>query len=101
MQGAAIRQLGQISTTYLTGTLTGVVADLATRRTPEGLARSLGIFLALITGAFLAAILTAAVPALLPVVVLTPLALVVALAGLSFRVTGGRIIRRRRPGRDG
>ena len=33
IQGATIRQLGEISTTYLTGTLTGVISALATGRT--------------------------------------------------------------------
>ena len=51
IQAATIRQLGEISTTYLTGTLTGVISALVTGRKPEGLERSLGIFAAVIVGA--------------------------------------------------
>jgi len=76
MQGAAVRQLGQMSTTYLTGTLTGIVAGLTTRQKPEGLARSLGVFGALIIGALISATVTAHVPRWLPLVVLLPLAVV-------------------------
>jgi uncharacterized membrane protein YoaK (UPF0700 family) len=84
IQGAAIRQLGEISTTYLTGTLTGVISALATGRTPDGLRRSLGIFAALATGAILSALSTMYQPTLLPIVVLAPIALVVWLASARF-----------------
>jgi uncharacterized membrane protein YoaK (UPF0700 family) len=84
IQGATIRQLGEISTTYLTGTLTGVLASLATGKVPNGLSRSLGIFIALIVGAIASAVVTSYVPALLPVVVLVPLALVVWIASARF-----------------
>jgi uncharacterized membrane protein YoaK (UPF0700 family) len=77
IQGATVRQLGEISTTYLTGTLTGVLAALSTGRTPDGLARSLGIFAALVAGAVASAVVTSYLPGLLPVVILVPLALVV------------------------
>src|SRR5260370_1020134 len=50
IQAAAVRQLGQMSTTYLTGTLTGIVAVLSTGEKPEGLARRLGVFAALLAG---------------------------------------------------
>ena len=84
IQGATIRQLGEISTTYLTGTLTGVVSALATGRRPDGLRRSLGIFAALVTGAMLAALITMYQPALLPILVLAPIALVIWLASARF-----------------
>ena len=84
IQGATIRQLGEISTTYLTGTLTGVISALATGRTPDGLRRSLGIFAALVTGAILSALITTYQPALLPIAVLTPIALVIWLASARF-----------------
>jgi len=84
IQGATVRQLGEVSTTYLTGTLTGVISGLVTGRPPEGLRRSLGIFTAVVIGAILAAVLTTYQPALLPVVVLTPIALVVWLASARF-----------------
>jgi uncharacterized membrane protein YoaK (UPF0700 family) len=84
IQGATVRQLGEISTTYLTGTLTGVIAGLVTGSKPQGLGRSLGIFAAVIVGACLSAIVTTYRPALLPLVVLVPLALVVWFASARF-----------------
>jgi uncharacterized membrane protein YoaK (UPF0700 family) len=80
IQSASVRQLGELSTTYLTGTLTGVVASLTAWRKPEGLARSLAIFAALITGALVSAVLTAHAPSWLPALVLLPLAVVLALS---------------------
>lgn len=80
VQAAAVRQLGQMSTTYLTGTLTGIVAGLSTGQKPEGLARSLGVFAALIIGALVSATVTAYAPDWLPMVVLLPLAVVLALS---------------------
>ena len=84
VQAATIRHLGEISTTYLTGTMTGVVSALVTGRKPNGLARSLGIFAAVIAGACASALVTAHMPALLPVVLLVPLALVVWFASARF-----------------
>ena len=84
IQAATIRHLGEISTTYLTGTMTGVVSALVTGHWPNGLGRSLGIFAAVIVGACASALVTAYVPALLPVVLLVPLALVVWLASARF-----------------
>lgn len=84
IQGATVRQLGEISTTYLTGTLTGVISALATGRPPDGLRRSLGIFAALVTGAVLSGLITTYQPALLPILVLAPIALVVWLASARF-----------------
>jgi uncharacterized membrane protein YoaK (UPF0700 family) len=84
IQGATIRQLGEISTTYLTGTLTGLVTGLATGRRPNGLGRSLGIFVALVIGAVLAALIRTYQPVLLPIVVLVPIALVIWLASARF-----------------
>jgi hypothetical protein len=42
IQSAAVRQLGGMSTTYLTGTLTAVVTELVTRDRGPGFARSVG-----------------------------------------------------------
>jgi uncharacterized membrane protein YoaK (UPF0700 family) len=84
IQGATVRHLGEVSTTYLTGTLTGVIAGLVTGRKPDGLERSLGIFAALVVGACASAVVTTYRPALLPVVVLVPLALVVWFASARF-----------------
>src|SRR5262249_3582400 len=41
LQAAAVRRLGQMSTTYLTSTLTALVAGLVTGSKPDGTARSL------------------------------------------------------------
>ena len=84
IQAATIRHLGEISTTYLTGTMTGVISALVTGRKPQGLERSLGIFAAVIVGACASALVAASVPALLPVVLLVPLALVVWFASARF-----------------
>ena len=62
IQGATVRQLGEVSTTYLTGTLTGVIAGLVTGRKPSGLERSLGIFVALVVGACASAVVTPTCP---------------------------------------
>jgi hypothetical protein len=41
MQSTAVRRFGQMSSTYLTSTLTEVIAALAVRKRPEDLERSL------------------------------------------------------------
>lgn len=78
MQSAAVRRLGQMSSTYLTSTLLGVLAGLATRTKPEGLGRSLGALAAVVAGALAGGILARSAHAWLPVAVLLPLAVVVA-----------------------
>jgi uncharacterized membrane protein YoaK (UPF0700 family) len=77
MQSAAVRRLGQMSSTYLTSTLTGVLAGLVTRTRPDGLARSLGALAALVVGAVAGGILTRSAYAWLPAVILLPPALVI------------------------
>ena len=78
MQTAAVRRLGQMSSTYLTSTLAGLVTALALRRRPEDWQRSTGTLLAIMTGALLGALTATQFPAWLPVVILTPLAAVIA-----------------------
>ena len=78
MQSAAVRRLGQMSSTYLTSTLLGVLAGLATRTRPEGLGRSLGALAAVVVGALAGGILAKSAYAWLPVAVLLPLGVVVA-----------------------
>lgn len=80
IQAAAVRRLGRFSTTYLTGTMTGVMAGAVTGRRPEGLVRSAGVFAATLVGS--------AAPAWLPALLLIPLALVIALAGTRFAGNG-------------
>src|ERR1035441_8733068 len=77
-QGAAVRRLGQMSSTYLTSTLTGIVAGLVTRQRPAGLGRSLGSLAAIVVGAAGSSVVAADVPDWLPLLVLAPLAAVLA-----------------------
>jgi uncharacterized membrane protein YoaK (UPF0700 family) len=77
LQAAAVRRLGQMSTTYLTSTLTGLVAGLVTGSKPEGTSRSLGVLAAIVAGAVAASIVVKTAPAWLPAVVLIPLGVVI------------------------
>jgi len=51
MQSTAVRRLGQMSATHLTGTLTAVLTALATRRLPSDWQRSVGVLITIIIGA--------------------------------------------------
>jgi uncharacterized membrane protein YoaK (UPF0700 family) len=84
MQGAAVRQLGQMSTTYLTSTLTGLVAGLATRSRPDALPRSVGVLAAIITGAAIGGVVVKLAPVWLPAVMLAPLGAVIILSVAGF-----------------
>ena len=77
MRSAAVRLLGQMSTTYLTSTLIGLVQSLAVRRVPRDWQRSTSVLIAFVAGAALGVAGAIASPALVPVVVLVPLAVVV------------------------
>ena len=77
IQSAAVRELGGMSTTYLTGTLTAVITDLATRDRKPGLARSAGVLVAIVSGAVAGGLVAGHAPAWLPAVILAPLAVVV------------------------
>ena len=83
-----------MSSTYLTSTLTGVLAALVTSARHEGLGRSLGALAAIIVGALAGGILARSAYAWLPVAVLLPPGVVVAesVAGsrLRKRVRGRR-----------
>jgi uncharacterized membrane protein YoaK (UPF0700 family) len=78
MQSATIRRLGQMSTTYLTSTLTAIITDLALRRRPADGGRSGGILLAFVIGAALGTLLCLHAPYWVPVPVLVPILLVLA-----------------------
>jgi len=78
LQSAAVRRLGQMSSTYLTSTFTGVIAGLATRTAPAGLPRSIGVVLAAIIGALTGGLLVRFGPDWLPVPLLLPLLAVIA-----------------------
>lgn len=85
VQSTAVRRLGQVSTTYMTSTLTGLLEAVALRRWDRGQSLSLGILLALACGAAAAAALITHARAWLPVIQLAPLTTVV--------LAGGRVKR--------
>jgi uncharacterized membrane protein YoaK (UPF0700 family) len=77
IQSAAVRQLGGMSTTYLTGTLTAVVTELVTRDRKPGFARSVGVLAAIVSGAVVGGLVAEHASAWLPAAIMTPLAVVV------------------------
>lgn len=85
-QSSAVLRFGirGLSTTYLTGTLTHVVAGL-TRGGPEVEARSVAILCALVAGAGLGAVLTVDVPRAAPAAPLGILVCVLIVAATAFR----------------
>ena len=85
MQSAAVRRLGSISATYLTGTLTGVLTALITSNRPAGHWRDVGVIVALATGAGAGAALIRLAPAWLPALTLLPLAAAIAAASAFCR----------------
>jgi uncharacterized membrane protein YoaK (UPF0700 family) len=84
MQSAAVRHLGQMSTTYLTSTLTALVAGLVTRSKPDGMARSLGVLAAIIIGAIAGSLILEGPRAWLPLMILLPLGLVIVASVVGF-----------------
>jgi len=84
-QSAAVRRLGNMSATYLTGTLTGVLTALITRNRPDGLWRDVSALVAVLAGACAGATLIRLAPSWLPVLVLLPLSTVIAAAGVFRR----------------
>jgi uncharacterized membrane protein YoaK (UPF0700 family) len=89
IQSAAVRELGGMSTTYLTGTLTAVITELATRDRKPGLARSLGVLAAVVSGAVAGGLVAEHAPAWLPAVIMTPLTVVV-IASITFELADTR-----------
>lgn len=88
IQSAAVRGFGrgEYATTYLTGTLTSLIAGLVTpgtRRWPGW--RQPGALLALAAGALINGILVAHAPAAIPAVIITPLCVVLALRAATRR----------------
>jgi uncharacterized membrane protein YoaK (UPF0700 family) len=77
IQSTAVRRFGQISTTYLTSTLTALFEDLrARRRSPEQV-RSVGILATALVGAAAATALVLHARPVLPVLQLVPVAAVI------------------------
>jgi uncharacterized membrane protein YoaK (UPF0700 family) len=85
VQSAAVRRLGSISATYLTGTLTGVLTALITSNRPAGQWRDVGVIVALAGGAGAGAALIRIAPAWLPALTLLPLSTVIVAACRSRR----------------
>ena len=76
LQSAAVRRLGQVSTTYLTSTLTALFTGLALRQMPEGAGRSTAILVTAVTGATLGTLAALNAPGWVPAAVLIPIAVV-------------------------
>ena len=77
MQSVAVRRLGQMSSTYMTSTLTGVLAALALRQLPPEWQRSVGALISLVAGAVLGALAAVESPSWVPAAVLVPIATVI------------------------
>ncbi|MFY9927011.1 MAG: DUF1275 family protein, partial [Streptosporangiaceae bacterium] len=82
-------RLGQMSTTYLTSTLTAMITDLTLRRRPADGSRSTGILLAFVIGAAVGTLIALHAPYWVPAPVLVPIVLV--LAGSLWLPAGARI----------
>ncbi|HYB16426.1 MAG TPA: YoaK family protein [Streptosporangiaceae bacterium] len=86
VQSAAVRDMGlaEVSTTYLTGTLTGLVASLARpgQDTPHG-PRRFGVLIGLVAGASLCGLLVATAAVVVPFLPLAALVFTLVLAWRS------------------
>lgn len=82
LQSAAVRGLGTaVSTTYLTGTLTGVIASLVAKRRSRHLdRRGVAVLTAVAVGAAVGGVLILTAPAVLPALPLATLTVVIAAA---------------------
>ena len=80
IQGSAVQRFGVpgLSSTYLTGTLTSLIAGVAARQPGRSLLPSASVLLALVLGAAVGAAVVLEVPALAPVLVVVPLTTVIA-----------------------
>ena len=92
MQSSAVNNMGltEVSTTYLTGTLTGLVSSLASpgQDTPHGL-RRFGVLIGLVAGASLCGLLVATAAAGVPALPLAALITTIAAAtGPGWRFPG-------------
>jgi len=91
MQSAAVSRLGKMSSTYMTGTLTGVLIGLVTRSGRDGRWRDVTALAAVAIGALTAGLLVSTAPAWVPAIVLAPQAAVTGVAAIRFgrRSSGG------------
>jgi uncharacterized membrane protein YoaK (UPF0700 family) len=101
VQSSAVRDMGlsDVSTTYLTGTLTGLVSSLARpgQETEHGV-RRFGVLLGLLTGALLSGLLIATGADAAPVLPLTALVLTLVLGSRRGPAQGSGQGSRRDPG---
>jgi uncharacterized membrane protein YoaK (UPF0700 family) len=86
LQSTAVRRLGAVSTTYLTSTLTGLVASLVSGEDRRNSVRSLVLLASITAGAVCAAVTLHLAPGVIPVVVAGPLAAVVVVATVRSRL---------------
>lgn len=88
LQSGAVRSLpvSGVSTTYITGTLTGLLAELANRRKKPDTARRVGVLVGLLAGAAVGGVLLSEAPAWAPVV---PVLLVTAVIAVAVTGLGG------------
>jgi len=86
VQSSAVLRFGVsgLSTTYLTGTLTTVVAGLTHRTRMRGSGRSVAILVGLVVGAAVGAVLAVNTPVAAPAAQLAPLGLVVVVASVVY-----------------
>jgi uncharacterized membrane protein YoaK (UPF0700 family) len=89
IQSAAVNQmgLGNVSTTFLTGTLTGLVSAIARPDGKRAGLRRPGVLLGLLIGAVLAGVFVANVPAVVPLLPLAAVTAVVLLGAGNVRLT--------------
>jgi uncharacterized membrane protein YoaK (UPF0700 family) len=90
IQGAAVRRLGEMSSTYMTSALTAVLTGAAVGPLPSGWRRSTGALLAIVAGAALGALAAIWAPWWVPAVILIPAVAVVAMAVRADRPAPGR-----------
>ncbi|MCO1594611.1 DUF1275 domain-containing protein [Micromonospora sp. RHAY321] len=82
VQSSAIQRFGVpgLSSTYLTGTLTSLIAGVAARSPWRSLRPKVQVLLALMTGAAVGALVALHLPALAPALLIVPLVLVIAVS---------------------
>ena len=94
MQSAATRGLGvPVATTYLTGTLTGVIAALSGSPRSRGDTAGVAALFSAVTGAVCGGALLAMVPAAVPLLALAPLTVVLVAADQHHRRSARGLVR--------
>jgi uncharacterized membrane protein YoaK (UPF0700 family) len=88
MQSTAVRRLGELSTTYLTSTLTGLLEAFVSRQWSSAQQRSVGILVMALAGAAGATGLIVLAWRLVPVLQLVPLAIVIGVSRPLSAVAG-------------